>query len=297
MKTILVTGVTGYIGGSIAAKLIERNYKVSGLMRNQHQENQVKNLGITPVIASLNELRPIKEIVKQVDAVINAADADDPFFVATVLEELKGTQKTFIHTSGSSIVAHRDGGEYANKIYHEDMPIDAALEKLGRIAINKAVIEYSLQDIRTIVIVPTMVYGEGLGIKNDSIQLPKMIELAKIKGNAAHIGKGENIWSNVHIEDLAELYVLALENALPGSLFYAENGESSYKEIAITINQQLGFTTETLSIDIDEAIGYWGPEGAHFAFGSNSRVTSEKARSVLGWNPKQRSIINYINGI
>lgn len=294
MKTVFVTGVTGYIGGSVATQLLKKGYQVSGLIRKKSEEKQVKELGIEPLLGSLEEVHVIEEYIDRADAVINVADADNPFFVATALERLKGIGKTFIHTSGSSIVAHRDNGERSDKIYDEDMEIDAALEKIGRIGINKSVLAHSSQNVRTIVIVPTMIYGHGLGIKKDSIQAPKMVELAKAKGIGTHIGKGENIWSNVHIQDLAALYVLALENAEAGSIFFAENGSASFKEIALAINKRFNFGEETASIDIDEAIKLWNPEGAHFAFGSNSRVKSDKARKMLGWTPKYNSLLHFL---
>ncbi|MFY0581844.1 hypothetical protein ACN28S_53005 [Cystobacter fuscus] len=43
---------------------------------------------------------------------------------------------------------------------------------------------------------------------------------------ARYIGRGLNIWSNVHIADMAELYLLALEKAPAGSFYYVENGEA-----------------------------------------------------------------------
>lgn len=34
------------------------------------------------------------------------------------------------------------------------------------------------------------------------------------------------------------------------------------------------------------AIAEWGPQAAWFALGSNSRVRADKARRMLGWQPK-----------
>lgn len=297
MKTIFVTGASGYIGGSVAVQLVKKGYRVLGLHRNNTQEKALAALGIEPVAGSLDEVRRIEGYIERADAVVNTADADHPFFVATALERLKGTGKTFIHTSGSSIVAHRDNGDRSDHIHDEDTPIDAALEKIGRIAINNAVMAYAEQQVNTIVIVPTLIYGHGLGIKKDSIQAPKLVALAKINGIGTHIGKGENIWSNVHIQDLADLYVLALERAQPGSLFFAENGSASFKEMALAINRRYHFGSETASIDIDDAIRLWGAEGAHFAFGSNSRVKADKAKKLLGWTPKHDSLLQFLESL
>ncbi|GAE30547.1 hypothetical protein JCM9152_1956 [Halalkalibacter hemicellulosilyticusJCM 9152] len=121
-----------------------------------------------------------------------------------------------------------------------------------------------------------------------------MIHFALKKGTAHHIGKGENVWSTVHIDDLVELYVLALYYAPSGSFYFAENGEVSFKELAETINETFELGNQTKSMSIDDAISEWGAEGAHYAFGSNSRVNAEKARIMLGWEPKGKPVLEDI---
>ena len=67
--------------------------------------------------------------------------------------------------------------------------------------------------------------------KRDSVDIPAGAaesSPAKSRKVATHIGKGLNVWSNVHIKDLVELYILALENAEAGTIFYAENGSSGH---------------------------------------------------------------------
>jgi nucleoside-diphosphate-sugar epimerase len=294
IKDVFVTGVTGYIGGSIAHLLLENNYKVTGLVRSPDDVSAIEQEGIDAVIGSINEVETIREHLHNADAVVNAADADNPFVVATMLEALEGTGKTLIHTTGSSLVGSRSQGEKSAIVYHEDMPISPAIEKKGRVAINRSVLSNATKGVRTIVICPPMIYGQGLGIKKESIQVPWLIELAKEKQQGAHIGKGENRWSHVHIADLTDLYLLALEKAPAGSFFYAENGEASLKDVARSIGRMLDLGDETRSINIDEAIDRWGPEAAHFAFGANSRINADKARKMLGWNPKYNSILDDI---
>ena len=294
MNKAFITGVTGYIGGSVAEKLVEKGYQVTGLVRSEDHRSALQDRGISTVLGSLDEVKLIEEESRKADYIINAADADNPFVVATILAAIEGMHKTFVHTSGSSLVGTRANGKASNIVYHEDMPVSAALEKTGRIAINESILKYALMGVRTIVICPTMVYGTGLGVKKQSIQVPLLIGLAKEKGVPMHIGEGENVWSNVAIDDLAELYLLAMERAPASSFFYAENGEASYRDIAKAIGASLGLGSETQSLDIEEAINRWGPEAAHFAFGANSRVSAEKAKRLLGWRPKSCSIFDSI---
>ncbi|GIO12044.1 hypothetical protein J19TS2_15990 [Cohnella xylanilytica] len=292
-KQAFVTGATGYIGGSVALRLLQAGYQVTGLTRTAEGAAKLRESGISPIIGSLNDYEPLIQAAKEADIVVNAADSDHIFAVTTLLTALEGSGKTFVHTSGSSIVGDKAAGDYGSKVYQEEI-IDPLPEKAARVAIDRTVLAAAHRGIRSIVICPTLIYGAGYGIHKDSIQVPWLIDLALERGAACHIGKGENIWSHVHIDDLVELYLLAVEQAPAGSFYFAENGEASMREICESINRAFELGPITKRMSLDEAIKKWGPEAAHFAFGSNSRVRSAKARKMLGWNPRGTALFEEI---
>lgn len=291
---ILVTGVTGYIGGSVAKKLVDKGHEVTGLMRNERHLDRISELGIKPLLGSHVDQELVTKSARAVDAVVNAADSDDAFLVSTLVSALEGTGKTFIHTSGSSIVADRAAGEPGDFVYHEDIPFEPVVEKAGRVAIDKYVLSSALKGVRSVVICPCLIYGQGSGIKNDSYQVPRLIEVAKQHGKAVHVGRGLNIWSNVHIDDLTELYALALEKSAAGSFFFAESGEASMKSVCESISTLLGYPAVSHALTITEAINIFGAINAYFTFGSNSRISAEKARKLLDWKPNQPSLLQDI---
>jgi nucleoside-diphosphate-sugar epimerase len=143
------------------------------------------------------------------------------------------------------------------------------------------------------VIIPSLIYGYGLGIQKNSIQVPFLVRNA-IENDAVQIvGKGLNAWSNVHIEDLVDLYLLALEKAPAGASYFAENGEATFLEIAQSISARLNIPSiEHLPAEI--AADRWGMSRALFSLGSNSRVRSVRARSELNWKPKHTSVQAWI---
>ena len=53
---IFLTGATGYIGGSLAVRLIADGHSVHGLVRSAERAGQAEALGITPVMGSLDDL-------------------------------------------------------------------------------------------------------------------------------------------------------------------------------------------------------------------------------------------------
>lgn len=294
MKNILITGITGYIGGTVAKKLLEKNYKVTGLVRNDTRIKELKSLGIEAIVGNIHDEEILKSAIADTDAIIHTADsADDAYAADSIISALEGTGKTLIFTSGSAILGGKENGEKNDFAYTEDFPLSPRLEMASRVLINQYILQSAKKNIRSIVIVPTMIYGEGLGLKKDSIQVPALIRFSQKKGFGVYFGKGENVWSNLHIEDLADLYVLALEKAKAGSLYYAENGSSTIRNLAENISKQYSLQPAQ-SVSIQEAVNTFGPAGGYFGFASNSVCNADKARKELGWNPQYQTIEHFI---
>lgn len=291
---IFMTGATGYIGGTIARRLLDDGQEVRGLVRDAEKGRKLAAFGVEPAIGSLDDAAILKAEARRADAVINTANSDHRGAVDALLEGLAGSDKPFIHTSGSSIVADDARGDFASeRIYDEDTPIDPVPGKQARVAIDRAIRDASRRGVRSIVVCPTMIYGNGLGLARDSAQIPGLARRAKASGVVRHVGRGLNIWSNVHVEDVADLYRLALAKAPAGAFYFAENGEASYREICAAIARRLNLG-EPQVWPFEEAATELGENSAAYTFGSNSRVRARRARSELGWQPKHGSATAWI---
>jgi nucleoside-diphosphate-sugar epimerase len=291
---VFITGVAGYIGGSVATTLMKAGHTVSGLVRSEARARQVEPFGIEPVIGDLADSAVLEQAAGEADAVINIANSDNQEVVDLFLNALRGTGKTFIQSSGTSIVADLADGERPGKIYEETTLVEPLPLRAGRVALNDAVIAASNAQLRTMVICPSLIYGIGLGASADSIQVPWMIALARKHGVGRHIGSGENVWSNVHINDLVGLYLRALDKAPGGAFYYAENGENSMRELAEAISRMLGYGGRTQNMSVEDAVAEWGEGGARYTMGSNSRVRAVRARQELGWSPSAPSLLEEV---
>jgi nucleoside-diphosphate-sugar epimerase len=289
---VFITGATGYIGGSVATKLVETGHDVIGLARSDAAGANLKARGIEPLAGDLNAYRPFIEVTKRADAVINAASSDNPFVAHALLDGLKGSGKTLIQISGSSVVGAYDNGEASEDTFDEDTPFTPQPEKAMRVAIDNAVLAAARDGLRTIVIRPALIYGRGVGVDSVSVQLPKLIDVAKKHDVPRHVGRGLNIWGHVHLTDVVDLILLALDRAKGGSLLYAENGEANFKSVTQSIGRMLGLGDATKDWPISEAVEGLGP-GAYLSFGSNSRVRGKRSRE-LGWKPKGPALFDEI---
>ncbi|MGB7299724.1 MAG: NAD-dependent epimerase/dehydratase family protein [Burkholderiaceae bacterium] len=291
---VFVTGASGYIGGSVCARLISDGHEVLGLARSGDRAAQIRELGIEPVVGTLDDAPVLARATRACDAVINAAHADHLGAVNAILSAISGSGKCFIHTSGTSIVGKRDRGEQVDDVFDEQTDFTPSPARAARVALNEVVLEGGANNLRSIVIAPSLIYGKGRGLHQDSMQVPWLIALARQNGRAKHIGSGQNIWSNVHIDDLVDLYMLALNDAPTRAFYFAENGENSMLSVCQAINRMIGQSGDTEVMTVEQAAAIWGEGPANDTMGSNSRVRAVRAREELGWKPNGPSLIQEI---
>jgi nucleoside-diphosphate-sugar epimerase len=294
---VFVTGVTGYIGGSIAERLISLGHQVSGLVRSEGKIPLLRERGIEPVHGTLDDAEILTQAATAADAVIHAASADHPASVVTLVSALERSGKALICTTGSGIAADSAAGEYAGStVYTEDTYLEPVPLRRPRVAMNRFVREAAIdKGVRAIVICPSMIYGTGRGLQKDSDQLPKLMAVSKQVGAGVYFGKGLNRYSNVHIDDLVDLYMLALEKAPGGSFFFAENGDASFKDIAEMISRALGLGGRTISLSVEDLVRQYGDAG-RYGITSNSLVCAVNANR-LGWSPKAPSLAEYFESL
>ena len=291
---IFITGATGYIGGSVAAGLISAGHEVLGLVRSEARAKEAEARGIIPLIGMLDDADILGQAARKADVVINAANSDHRESALAMLAAIEGSNKLFIHTSGSSIVGTQAGGEPVENVFDEDTSFSPSPGRVDRVRINEYILAATEKDIHTVILCPSLIYGIGRGVSLDSMQVPWLINVARKYGGAKHIGSGGNRWSNVHIDDLVDLYFLAMDKAPPGSFYFAENGENSMREVCGAINRTMAVSEDPGMMTVEEASEEWGEGAAINTMGSNSRVRGKRAREELGWSPSAPALIEEI---
>ena len=291
---IFVTGAGGYIGGSVAMALLAAGHHVRGLTRSAASAERLAPIGIDPVIGTLDDADVLSRAARAADGVVNAASADHVGAVRALIHGLEGSSKPLLHTSGSSVIGDdARGSRRTESIFDEDTPLVVNPSKQARRELDLMVLGAARNAIRSAVICPSLIYGVGRGLNPSSVQVPFLAANAREKGVVQMVGDGLNVWSNVHIDDVADLYLRALTQAPAGAFYFAENGEASFGDIAAAIAKRLGLAgIEALPPEV--AAERWGESKAYFTLGSNSRVRARRARRELGWAPRHDSLIEWI---
>jgi nucleoside-diphosphate-sugar epimerase len=293
---LFLTGATGYIGSSLARQLIQAGHSVRGLVRDPARTAAIEAFGIVPVIGTLDDGELLSREARAADGVVNAADSMHRAALDALIEGLRGSAKPLLHTSGVGMVS-RDvvGDRTIEQVVDDALPIVAgphpaqqALRDQELRALNAATL-----GVRAIVLSNSLIYGTGLGLATESVQVPMMVLAARQSGEARFVGGGLNRWSTVHVADMAALYLLALEQAPAGAFYFVENGEASFTDIAAAIARRLGLGRPR-SLPLDEASAVFGQNQARFLLGSDARVRSTVARRDLGWAPQHSSLTDWI---
>jgi nucleoside-diphosphate-sugar epimerase len=291
---VFLTGAGGYIGGSVAAALIKRGHQVRGLTRSATGAEQLKSYGITPVMGELDDSRLLKQEASVADMVINTANADHRGAVEALISGLSQSGKRLIHTSGTSIVGDDARGDFCSEvIFSEETSLAIDPRKQARRDIDLRVMDAAKQNVHSAVIIPSLIYGHGTGVNKQSIQVPFLVKNAHEVGSVQIVGKGLNTWSNIHIDDLVNLYLAVSEQAPAGAFYFAENGEASFSDVAEAISRRFSIR-HIEHLHADDAVKRWGAARALFTFGSNSRVRSVRAKKELNWRPVHVSVQNWI---
>lgn len=287
---LFVTGASGFIGGSVAAEAVRQGHQVRGLVRSAEKAAACEAFGIVPVHGTLADHDLLAEEARAADAVVNAASSDDREAVDALLRALAGSGKALLHTSGISIVADHAGGEPTEAVFDEDHMPPPAAEKAARVALDRAIL--TAQGVRSIVLCNALVFGDALGPKARSVQLPLLIDQARETGRAHYIGRGLNRWSTVHIADVVDLYLRALDQAPAGTFAFVESGEAAFRDMAEAIACALGLG-EAQSMTVEAAVERWGHQRAIYSLASNSRVRSLHTKAWQ-WVPRHTRVEHWI---
>lgn len=280
---VFVTGATGYIGTAVVEALRVEGHDVSGLARSVEAATRLEAAGVEVVWGSLTELSSLYRGARAADAVIHLGATGqedqaevDTAAVGAMLNAVEGTGKPFIYTSGIWVL-----GDTGGRVADEDAPLNPA-----RIVAWRAEVEATMRDaaawgIRSIVVRPAVVYGRGGGTPG------MFVSAARRKGVVRYVGDGSQRWPFVHVDDLASLYVLAVD-APTATLLNAADGPSlSVLEVSEAAAQANGAETEPWPLD--EARDKLGPYADALAL--DQQVSAERAIG-LGWKPSHPSVID-----
>ena len=280
MRT-LVIGATGHAGFAVAKRLLKGGHEVTGLARSETGEQKLSEAGIRAVSGDALNPGTIEPLLPRFDSFVFAPRIDlqiESSVIKSLLEAMEGTGKRFIFTSGTGVLAVRTDGDWDERSYAEDDPFTRAPHAGMRVDTEDLVRAAPKRGVHGMVIRPPLIWGPG-GIARSLMSLHASARCGAI----GYLGRGLNMTSNIHVDDLAEIFALALERGAPGALYHAVSGEQSWRVLAAEIGRLRGLPTKSLGMA--EAEELFGKTYAQVVFRSCNRTRCPRTRDELGWRP------------
>jgi nucleoside-diphosphate-sugar epimerase len=252
---------------------------------------KLKGLGAVPVRGNLADTAVLERSAREADAVVHLAQPRFDFggdFAAQMQESgrlVAGAVNAYLkglHDSGKALVLTGGTGAYGDtgdRIVDETTPVLAS-PLTAALAENERKV-LSAPGVRGMVVRPGIVYGRGGG--------PVLMQLAmtQASGKAYVVGDGLNALSFVHVDDVAELYLLMLERGESGLLLNAvAEPFVTQKALMQAVSEVagLGGVTEPMPEEQVQRGGGYG------IFSRTMRVSGARARA-FSWSPTRPDLL------
>ena len=286
IQSVMITGGAGYVGSVLTPRLIRAGYKVNVLDLYMYGEDvlaEVKgNLNLTEFKGDIRDPDAVRRALRGCDAVIHlACISNDPSFelnpdlgrsinydcfphLVRIAKE-EGVRR-FIYASSSSVY-----GVKAEPNVTEDLP----LEPLTDYSKYKALCEDVLLKERapgfvTLILRPATVCGYSPRLRLDlSVNI---LTNQAVNNKKITVFGGNQLRPNIHIQDMAELYMKCLEwpdEAIDGKIFNAGYENQSINQIAETVRNVVGTDVEITTQATNDNRSY--------------HISSDKIRRELGF--------------
>jgi nucleoside-diphosphate-sugar epimerase len=280
---VALTGATGFIGSHILTELQEHGHEVTALVRDDTQAEIIKARGATPVVIDLYDRPAVATLLASADGAVHTASpgdatsADlDSAVVDAVTSAFAGTGRPFLPISGAWIYGD-------NTAITEDSAFHAPAMVAWKEPIQRRVLGDA--GMRGAVIVSGVAYGDGGGaIPGLLLGSPR-----DEAGNLIMLGTGQQLWSTVHVADLADAFRRVLEDGTARGYYVIGNGA----------DETVAELTEAAAVAAGAPGAVPGSEaeararlGDYFAevLLLSQGTDAARARTELGWQPSHPAL-------
>jgi nucleoside-diphosphate-sugar epimerase len=279
----LVTGASGFIGEALCRRLLDDGDDVCALVRRAGSEP----VGTRAQAGDLSDGGRLREILatERPDRIFHlAAEIASQRDGAKVHEvNVEGTKRLLDAASASgaeprivfcsTVVTGDAHGALLTE--YEALPVETAYGRSKQEG-ERLVLGSGLAGV---VARPSHVYGPGGWYAHE------LIKQLRSPGRMAVIGRGENLWDVVHVDDVVEALVLAARSARAGSIYHVADDEP------ITFYDFMALTARELGLGAPRRVPaalarLVAGRNAVDAVVRSARSSNAKIKRELGWTPK-----------
>lgn len=280
---IAFTGATGYVGGAVLGRLLRRGHDVRALVRDPGKAGRLRDRGSVELVAgTLDDGTTIDALVAGVDAVVH--------LVGIIAETGRQTFQG-VHVAGTErlVTAARAAG--VGRFVHMSAlgaRSDAAATPYHR---TKAAGEDAVRrgGVPHVILRPSLIAGEG------NAPLKMTVDLVRFSPIVPVIGDGRYRLQPVWIEDVAEVFALAVERTDLSGTFEIAGAESvSWHQVLDEIEAALVVKRRRVGVPVG-AVRFAAQAG--LALPQLAPITPDQLQMLLEGNTTEENAITPVFGI
>lgn len=232
MRTVFVTGGSGFVGQNLIPMLITNGYQVNALARSAEAVQKVERLGAIAIKGDLNDAKALARGVQDCEAVFHLAASVDFFASEKDLRKIhveatelllftsqKANVRKFIYLGAASVIMNGKPIFNADETFVSDNITDGYSNT--KLQAEQLVLKANSKSFQTVSLRPPLIWGKG-----DPNTLAGVIDAVK-KGRMQFIDGGNHRFVTCHVMNVCYALVLA-EHAEQsgGKAYFLTDGET-----------------------------------------------------------------------
>lgn len=287
---VFITGASGLVGAAVAKAMIDHGHEVHALVRDEATADRMRASGYTAVRGDIRNSDAWEESAAEADALIHlvfprapkrmgkaylrkAAEVDRAGFEALVRAARAGGQcRAICYTSGISV--HGNHGD--DWVDEETLPRPGLLGSI-KYAGEKRALDAASEGLPAFALRPGLVYA-AQGVFADFFLKPAA------KGRFDRIGEGRAFHSTIHLHDLAQAFVAAVERPPVGKVLnIVDDVPYRWRDLADLLLGAFGGGKARSAPPW--LVSLAGGRALVEILTESYRVRNDRARQMLDWQP------------
>ncbi|WP_340244412.1 SDR family oxidoreductase [Sulfitobacter pontiacus] len=266
-KTLLSIG-HGFSARALAARLVPQGWRIVGTTRSPDKADAIADTGVEPVVWPGADLGALIAQFPNVLVSAGPDSAGDPVLNAVEDAVIRAAPDLrwvgYLSTTGVY-------GDHDGNWVDEDTPLTPSTKR-GRARVTAEARWQAISDLPLHIFRLAGIYGPGRG------------PFAKVRaGTARRIIKQGQVFSRIHVEDIAQALELSLQRPDPGAVYNLCDDDPAPPQDVIA------HAAELLGLPVPPAIPFDQADMTPMArsfYAESKKVRNDRIKQALGWAPQ-----------
>lgn len=315
-----VTGANGFTGSHLVKALEQRGDTVVALVRKSSNLARLAGTKAQLVYGDITDRQALETAMAGVDWVFHTAAYVELGLVDAAMMErvnVEGTRRVLevakaagvsklVYCSTIGVYGDTQGRVIDETFQRQQKNFSSAYDSTKYQA-QQLVDQFAAEGLPVVSVMPSGIFGV------DDPHFGPILQTF-LKGKLKVWAGGKRITGIVHVDDLVEAMLLAAEKASPGAHYIISAGDMSTQEMFEFLSRETGVAVPwevpeplvRLAGNLLDPIGRllaWQPpisrERVHYVYDRCVRVSGNKAREELGWQPRsiEQTLRDVVQGV